>query len=163
VTTRPRAADDFAVFRARVEELRWKRAQVSADPKGHSRVGPRPYHRAATGDAAHQSGRLLRRGGCPVETNAMGHCGNVPSQRPGTEFSVSACGDVERWYPVATFILDADGRLAKGRAGATTSPRRNITPTSLNFCGTRLFVGQGRRVYATNAYEDSVNCWRKPI
>jgi hypothetical protein len=59
--TRPRAADDFAVIRARVEELRRERAQVSTDPKGRSPVGPRPYHRAATGDAAHQSDRLLPR------------------------------------------------------------------------------------------------------
>jgi hypothetical protein len=56
--TRPRAADDFAVIRARMDELRRERA---ADPKGHSGVGPRPYHRAATGDAAHQSNRLLPR------------------------------------------------------------------------------------------------------
>jgi hypothetical protein len=59
--TRPRAADDFAVIQARVEELRRERAQVSADPKGGSSVGPRPYHRAATGDASHQSDRLLPR------------------------------------------------------------------------------------------------------
>ena len=59
--TRPRAADDFAVIRARVEELRRDRAQVLADLKGHSRVGPRPYHRATTGDAAHQSNRDLPR------------------------------------------------------------------------------------------------------
>jgi hypothetical protein len=59
--SRPRAADDFAVIRTRVEELRGERAQVSADPKGHSVIGPRPYHRAATGDAAHQGDRLLPR------------------------------------------------------------------------------------------------------
>jgi hypothetical protein len=59
--TRPRAADDFAVIRARVEELRRERARVSADPKGHSRVGPRPYHRATAGKTEHQSDRLLPR------------------------------------------------------------------------------------------------------
>jgi hypothetical protein len=59
--TRPRAADDFVTIRTRVEELRDERAQVPADPKGHSRVGPRPYHRATTGDAAHQSNRFLPR------------------------------------------------------------------------------------------------------
>jgi len=50
---RPRAADDFAVIRASVEELRRERTQVTSDPKERSPVGPRPYHRAATGDAAH--------------------------------------------------------------------------------------------------------------
>ena len=56
--TPPRAADDFAVIRARMEELRRERAQVSTDPKGRSSVGPRPYHRATTGDAANQCDRL---------------------------------------------------------------------------------------------------------
>jgi len=59
--TRPRAADDFAVIRARVEELRRERAQVSADRVGRSLIGPRPYHRAVTGDTAQQSDRLLPR------------------------------------------------------------------------------------------------------
>jgi hypothetical protein len=59
--TRSRAADDFATIRARMEELRRERAQVSTDLKGHSRVGPRPYHRATTGETEHQSGRLLPR------------------------------------------------------------------------------------------------------
>ena len=51
---------------------------------------------------------LLPRGGCPVEAEAMGHCGNVPSQRPGDRIlslrRKVRRGDVERWYPVATFI-----------------------------------------------------------
>jgi hypothetical protein len=45
--TRPRAADDFAVIRARMEELRRERAQVSAE-RDTRPPGPRPYH-AATG------------------------------------------------------------------------------------------------------------------
>jgi hypothetical protein len=59
--TQPRAADDFAVIRARVEELHRERVPESTDPKGRSPVGPRPFHRAAIGDAAHQSDRLLPR------------------------------------------------------------------------------------------------------
>jgi hypothetical protein len=54
--TRHPAADDFAVIRSRMEELRGERAQVSADPKGYSGIGPRPYHRAATANTEHQSG-----------------------------------------------------------------------------------------------------------
>jgi hypothetical protein len=57
--TRPRAANDFAAIRARMEELRRERAQVLADQKGRPPSGPRPYHRAAIGDTAHQSDRLL--------------------------------------------------------------------------------------------------------
>jgi len=72
---------------------------------------------------------LLPRGGCPVEANAMGHCGNVPSQRPGDRIlslrRKVRRGDVERWYPVATFILDADGQLGemKGRGNDKPAPK----------------------------------------
>jgi hypothetical protein len=41
--TRPRAADDFAVIRARVEELRRSRVPGSAEPEARS-LPPRPYH-----------------------------------------------------------------------------------------------------------------------
>jgi len=41
--TRPRAADDFAVIRARIEELRRERAPTPVQPEAHS-LPPRPYH-----------------------------------------------------------------------------------------------------------------------
>jgi hypothetical protein len=41
--TRPRAADDFATIRQRLEELRRERAQVLADKHRGSVSGPRPY------------------------------------------------------------------------------------------------------------------------
>ena len=72
---------------------------------------------------------LLPRGGCPVEADAMGHCGNVPSERPGDRILSLRRrvrrGDVERWYPVATFILDADGQLGemKGRGNDKPAPK----------------------------------------
>jgi len=72
---------------------------------------------------------LLPRGGCPVEAEAMGHCGNVPSERPGDRIlslrrKVNR-GDIVRWYPVATFILDADGQLGemKGRGNDKPQPK----------------------------------------
>ena len=43
--TRPRAADDFPMIRARMEELRRERAQVSAE-RDTRPPGPRPYHAA---------------------------------------------------------------------------------------------------------------------
>jgi hypothetical protein len=46
--SRPRAADDFAMIRARMEELRRERAQASAEARGRSAIPARPYHRAAT-------------------------------------------------------------------------------------------------------------------
>jgi hypothetical protein len=44
---RPRAADDFRMIRARMEELRGERAQVSAEKTSRSANHPRPCHRAA--------------------------------------------------------------------------------------------------------------------
>ena len=40
---RPRAADDFAVIRARMEELRRERAQAATDNEQFPAAGPRPY------------------------------------------------------------------------------------------------------------------------
>ena len=45
---RPRAADDFATIRARMEELRHDRAQILAETRGRSVIHPRPCHRAAS-------------------------------------------------------------------------------------------------------------------
>jgi hypothetical protein len=59
--TRPRAADDFPMIRSRMVELRRERDQVVAEQKGHSAIGPRPYHRAVTGETEHQGDRPLPR------------------------------------------------------------------------------------------------------
>jgi len=61
VTTRPRAADDVTAIRARLEELRRERNQVEAEPKGRSRIGLEPYHRATTSAAGDQIDRRLSR------------------------------------------------------------------------------------------------------
>ena len=45
---RPRAADDFSTIRARVEELGRERAQALAEARGRSVIHPSPYHRAAS-------------------------------------------------------------------------------------------------------------------
>ena len=45
--TRPRAADDFRAIRARMEELRRERAQLSAERKSRAAINPRPCHRSA--------------------------------------------------------------------------------------------------------------------
>jgi hypothetical protein len=44
---RPRAADDFAMIRSRMEELRRERAQLSAEGRSRSAIHPKPCHRAA--------------------------------------------------------------------------------------------------------------------
>ena len=43
---RPRAADDFAMIRARMEELRRERAQALAEARSRSVIRSRPCHRA---------------------------------------------------------------------------------------------------------------------
>ena len=58
---RPRAADDFATIRARMEELRRERIQMLADQKGRSPIGPRPYHRATNRERGDQSDRIIPR------------------------------------------------------------------------------------------------------
>ena len=44
---RPRATDDFPMIRARMEELRRERAQLLAERRNRSAVQRRPCHRAA--------------------------------------------------------------------------------------------------------------------
>ena len=44
---RPRAADDFRAIRTRMEELWRERAQISAERRSRSATHPRPCHRAA--------------------------------------------------------------------------------------------------------------------
>jgi hypothetical protein len=41
----PRAADDFTIIRARLEELRRERARAASETGDRSESGPRPYYR----------------------------------------------------------------------------------------------------------------------
>jgi len=56
---RPRAADDFAMIRARMEELSRERAQVLAQARGRSLVDARPHHRAANTRPSTEAGSTL--------------------------------------------------------------------------------------------------------
>ena len=49
---RPRAADDFAMIRGRMEELRRERAQVLAEARGRRVIHPRPDHLPRVRDRA---------------------------------------------------------------------------------------------------------------
>ena len=57
--SRPRAADDFPMIRSRMMGLRRERERALAKPDGRLPIGPRPYQRATTSDAKHQSDRDL--------------------------------------------------------------------------------------------------------
>ena len=56
MTTRPRAADDFAAIRARMEELRRARAQVVNGEKDGTPRGPRLNYQVG-----HEGRRILPR------------------------------------------------------------------------------------------------------
>jgi hypothetical protein len=49
---RPRAADDFATIRARMEELRRERGRAPADDNARISNGPRPYAISGRPEAA---------------------------------------------------------------------------------------------------------------
>jgi hypothetical protein len=57
--TQPYAADDFAIIRARLEELR--REQGGSSEMGHrSEMGPRPYRGVKSGEAELEGHRVPR-------------------------------------------------------------------------------------------------------
>jgi hypothetical protein len=56
----PRAADDFAIIRARLEELRRERARAAPETGDRSESGPRPYYRARNSETEHEAHRPPR-------------------------------------------------------------------------------------------------------
>ena len=61
--TRPRAADDFAMIRARMEELRRERAKVQASAGSDAEPprGPVPFYRASPRERESEERRILPR------------------------------------------------------------------------------------------------------
>ena len=56
----PRAADDFAIIRARLEELRRECARAAPETGDRSESGPRPYYRARNSEAEPKGHRAPR-------------------------------------------------------------------------------------------------------
>jgi hypothetical protein len=76
--TRPRIADDFAVIRARIEEMRRERAQVSAERDGRSVTSTKP-HNVKSNSLSKFEGHycaLIRRGP-PENLSSMGSDGST--------------------------------------------------------------------------------------
>ena len=75
----------------------------------------------------------------------MGHCGNVPSQRPGDQIlslrRQVQRGDIARWYPVATFILDRDGQLGEMKGRGNDKPASKYHPYIAELLRHRLISG----------------------
>jgi hypothetical protein len=55
-----RAADDFAIIRARLEELRRERARAAPETGDRSESGPRPYYRARNSETEPEGHRPPR-------------------------------------------------------------------------------------------------------
>lgn len=66
---------------------------------------------------------LLPRGACNDEAEAMGHCGNVPSEKPGDRIlSYREKTKDGKWKPQLTFILDRFGMLGEMKGFANAKP-----------------------------------------
>jgi hypothetical protein len=55
-----RSADDFAIIRARLEELRRERARATPETGDRSESGPRPYYRARNSETEPEGHRPPR-------------------------------------------------------------------------------------------------------
>lgn len=72
---------------------------------------------------------LLARGACKEEAEAMGHCGNVPSQRSGERIlSFRTEKRPGLWQPHLTFILDKDGRIGEAKGRGNEKPTEKYHP-----------------------------------
>ena len=72
---------------------------------------------------------LLDRGGCRDEADAMGHCGNVPSQKSGDRIlSFRTQIEGKYWKPHLTFILDGNGYLGEMKGRSNDKPAEKYHP-----------------------------------
>ena len=72
---------------------------------------------------------LLDRGGCRDEADAMGHCGNVPSQKSGDSIlSFRTQIEGKYWKPHLTFILDGNGYLGEMKGRSNDKPAEKYHP-----------------------------------
>lgn len=72
---------------------------------------------------------LLDRGACSAEGDAMGHCGNVPSERDGDRIlSFRSKVDGGKQKPHLTFILHEDGFLGEMKGRANEKPNSKYHP-----------------------------------
>jgi hypothetical protein len=72
---------------------------------------------------------LLARGACKEEAEAMGHCGNVPSQKSGERIlSFRSLKQENMWKPHLTFILDKDGKIGEAKGRGNEKPTEKYHP-----------------------------------
>lgn len=72
---------------------------------------------------------MLDRGACSDEANAMGHCGNEPSEQPGDRIlSFRTLMPDGTQKPHLTFILDKNGELGEMKGRANQKPNSKYHP-----------------------------------
>lgn len=72
---------------------------------------------------------LLNRGSCDREAEAMGHCGNVPSEKYGERIlSFRKKVHEDFWEPHLTFILDKNGRIGESKGRGNEKPVEKYHP-----------------------------------
>lgn len=73
---------------------------------------------------------LLDRGACGDEADKMGHCGNVPSEKPGDRILQfrTATEKEEFWVPHLTFILHDNGYLGEMKGRSNDKPAKKYHP-----------------------------------
>lgn len=71
---------------------------------------------------------MLARGACSDEADAMGHCGNVPSEKAGDRILSFRTIEGEKQKPHLTFILDKNGKLGEMKGRANEKPAAKYHP-----------------------------------
>jgi hypothetical protein len=71
---------------------------------------------------------MLNRGSCDDEADAMGHCGNVPSEREGDRILSFRTIEGEKQKPHLTFILNQQGKLGEMKGRANEKPSAKYHP-----------------------------------
>lgn len=91
-------------------------------------ISPQPDDRILI-DFGESAWWLLGRGACSTEGAAMGHCGNVPSERPGDRIlSYRTRRTDDQWMVHLTFILDKHGYLGETKGRGNEKPAEKYHP-----------------------------------
>ena len=89
---RPRAVDDFGIIRARMEEPRRERAQVLTETRDRSAIHPRPLSSCREYETEHEGRQLLLRRLNSPETLRIGPSIRSLRRRPGATLRCRRCG-----------------------------------------------------------------------
>jgi len=92
-------------------------------------------------DYGDQAWIQLDRGACEREGDAMGHCGNVPSEKPGDRILSFRTRRGSQQRPHLTFILHQDGMLGEMKGRANQKPAEKYHPYIIDLLKSDLVKG----------------------